>query len=931
MEDDSPGCSRSSFIWADRGIQIGQRMSKISQIGLLWDSISDNMGDHAIGLVLQRALNAHGLPTRIVDPFTPLHHDLAMLVVGGGELIRTPGDPFYDAFRVPGKHILNTVGVLDGTGTEYLADYRMVTSRSRSDHARLSRGEVYPDLALLFGDYLSSESTSLAVDIPNDALGIHVMPSQPEGLLVFADWLRKVDVGPIVWLPVTHYANDEALMRMLAGHVPGSVLLPKLSPDDIFRVIGCLRLLVTSSFHGMLFAYAQDVPFISIQQSAKLGYFLNERRLQAHMAQTAGDLPELLPRWLHTPPPVDTPRALDQARCRELVERISIHADEALRKMESITSIHLPQTNRRFYDEQMHWRRKEGAYVADCISLRIALKSRDEEIKKLHSSVENFHWRIAGMAAENGGIGGSRQAKRLRNAPTRPAMMLFVKELIREAVGSIFASRRSASKMIASSQLVFGIETDLTEPVYIGEGVSFPLQGWCYSQESLIRRLEILINGIPHRVEDHSGVRLDIFENQVGEADQSGNSLVSGFRTMLPFAAIKTPEHVRLSLRAELEDHSVAEQSIGSLQLLPGAGMQPVSVQWPSAAKRVAICMTTYNPLPDLFRKQIESIQNQTHTNWICIISDDASSVAVRREIRDAIKGDDRFVFMENEKRLGFYLNYERCLRFAPADADFIALSDHDDNWFPDKLEALIAEFRDNTQLVYSDMHVVSRAGETLSKTFWITRKNNYRDLATLLFANTITGAASLFRSSLLPILLPFPKRMNDAFHDHWLALTAMVKGEIRFIKRPLYGYCQHNANVHGHRNEEKYPGPLRDLKGLVFAGRSLTRLQRAGQRILGDAVQCYPHILHKIILAKTLLLRQPHTTSGKKRILNRIARIECSLMPLIIEQVRAVVSRRPSLGLEWLHLKIAAGVRLSDIYYRSQKDRLYLKRIRKA
>ena len=185
-----------------------------------------------------------------------------------------------------------------------------------------------------------------------------------------------------------------------------------------------------------------------------------------------------------------------------------------------------------------------------------------------------------------------------------------------------------------------------------------------------------------------------------------------------------------------------------------------------------------------------------------------------------------------------------------------------------------------------------------------------------------------MFRSSLLPIVLPFPKRMNDAFHDHWVALTAMVKGEIRFIQRPLYSYCQHDANVHGHRNEDEYPGPLRDLKGLVFAGRSLTRLRRAGSRIMGEAVQCYPHVLHKIIIAKTLLLRQPHTASDKRRLLNRIARFECSLAPLMIEQVHAVVSRRPSLGLEWLHLKIAAGVRFSAIYFRSQKDRLFRYRV---
>jgi hypothetical protein len=48
-------------------------------------------------------------------------------------------------------------------------------------------------------------------------------------------------------------------MRVLAEQVPGSILLPKLPAEAIFNVIGALRLLVTASFHGTLFAYAQQL------------------------------------------------------------------------------------------------------------------------------------------------------------------------------------------------------------------------------------------------------------------------------------------------------------------------------------------------------------------------------------------------------------------------------------------------------------------------------------------------------------------------------------------------------------------------------------------------------------------------------------------------------------------------------------------------
>jgi glycosyltransferase involved in cell wall biosynthesis len=884
-------------------------MGKASRIGLLWDSVSDNMGDQAIGLVLRRALSAYGLPTEIVDPFTANPHDLAMLVIGGGELIRTPGDPFYDAFRVPGNHVLNPVGVLDGSATSYLADYRIVTTRSQSSKSKLARGEVYPCLSLVYGDYVPS--IPMAVDIPKSALGIHAMPRNSEESLALIHYLRKADIGPIVWLPVTHYANDEALMREMAKHVPGSVLLPKLPPDDIYKVIGSLRMLVTASLHAAIFAYAQDVPFISIERYPKVGYFLRERQLDEHLVQTMSDLQTLLPRWIHRPANTNHLRSLDQTRCRELLERIRAHADDALCHTDTPSVINLPPTNRSLYEEQMKIVKAEGERIADDVAQRIYLQSRNEAIQDIQPSVGD-----SGLPKPD--VEHDISAAPLVRTPVR-------------RITEIFRKQQLASSLEASAQLVFSVETDLTEPVIVGKGIVLPLQGWCYSQRGLIRKLEVLINGKPRRVAAHSRARMDVFNNQCPAFDQSGNSLLSGFHTILPFTAIQSPERVQLGLRAFLDDGSAVEQAIGSLELHPVPDAQPVPVKWHAGTGRVAICMTASNPSPDIFIKQIESIQKQTYPNWVCIISDDASSPVSRSTIRDAIKGDDRFTLIENETRLGFYRNFERALRFTPADADFIALSDHDDLWFPDKIEALLAEFQEDTQLVYSDMKLIDPADQVVAETFWTSRKNNYRNLATLFFANTITGAASMFRAALLPILLPFPERVIDAYHDHWLGLTALVKGKIRFINRPLYGYRQHGSNVIGHRIEQRYPGLLHSLKAIARSGCDRMKLQALGREILGEAVQAYPHIIHKIVLAKTLLLRQPDARPSKKRILRRIARFERSLLPPITEYFRAAISRRPSLGREWFHVRTAFGVRVWDFYFRNQRYRLLHTQLQRA
>ena len=63
------------------------------------------------------------------------------------------------------------------------------------------------------------------------------------------------------------------------------------------------------------------------------------------------------------------------------------------------------------------------------------------------------------------------------------------------------------------------------------------------------------------------------------------------------------------------------------------------------------------------------------------------------------------------ERRLSFYRNFERALGMVPAEAELVALSDHDDRWYPDKLEAL-REAIGSAELAYSDLRRVDASGE---------------------------------------------------------------------------------------------------------------------------------------------------------------------------------------------------------------------------
>ena len=63
----------------------------------------------------------------------------------------------------------------------------------------------------------------------------------------------------------------------------------------------------------------------------------------------------------------------------------------------------------------------------------------------------------------------------------------------------------------------------------------------------------------------------------------------------------------------------------------------------------------------------------------------------------------------------------------------------------------------------------MTRTASVVADTYWQERRNNHDDIASVLMANSVTGAASLFRRELLDHALPFPPGQFHHFHDHWL------------------------------------------------------------------------------------------------------------------------------------------------------------------
>ncbi len=367
-----------------------------------------------------------------------------------------------------------------------------------------------------------------------------------------------------------------------------------------------------------------------------------------------------------------------------------------------------------------------------------------------------------------------------------------------------------------------------------------------------------------HRIASLSLVQPDGAEYLL-EVFPGANDSELRFVLRLAWIADDAGKHVQVSLSICDAVKTAAVIMLGETELV--AENHPLlklgAVQAIGDEPLVAICMATYAPKPDSFFRQLESIICQSHENWVLLIVDDASPEVDWTTLETLRSSDPRRIHLfKHRDNLGFYNNFERALSYVPENADFIAFADQDDIWYPDKLQKLISKLQqEHAVLAYSDMRVVHESGEVLSDTYWQGRKNEYRDFDTLLMANTVTGAASVFERELLDTLLPFPKRIGDAFHDHWLACTALTVGKIAYVNTPLYDYIQYGDSVIGHCDFTRWTFMQR-IKSMGSIAFKLLKPKQAkawlGQKIGGGLAIYQGECLRLQTMANTLKMRLP-------------------------------------------------------------------------
>lgn len=129
---------------------------------------------------------------------------------------------------------------------------------------------------------------------------------------------------------------------------------------------------------------------------------------------------------------------------------------------------------------------------------------------------------------------------------------------------------------------------------------------------------------------------------------------------------------------------------------------------------QISIIVPTYNTPVDFLKEMIESVINQSYSNWqLCIADGSDTDNIARAIIKDYTKKDSRIVACYLEENYGISGNTNKALELASG--DYVGLFDHDDLLTPDALyEIVLALQNEKYDIIYTDEDKLNNKTKTL-------------------------------------------------------------------------------------------------------------------------------------------------------------------------------------------------------------------------
>lgn len=219
--------------------------------------------------------------------------------------------------------------------------------------------------------------------------------------------------------------------------------------------------------------------------------------------------------------------------------------------------------------------------------------------------------------------------------------------------------------------------------------------------------------------------------------------------------------------------------------------------------RSIAILIATYQGEPYL-KQQLDSLLQQTNTDWTAYLHDDGSKDETRRIIKQYCKEyPDRFIEVEGPSCGSAKANFMYLTK--SVESKLYMYCDQDDVWLERKIELTVKRMRaiyskERPCLVYTDLKVV---GEDLSVIADSMAK--YQNLSCsriglsyALIQNVVTGCTMMINRALRNAMIRECNMDAIIMHDWWAALIANAFGRVSYLDKPTILYRQHHDNSVG-------------------------------------------------------------------------------------------------------------------------------------
>ncbi len=205
---------------------------------------------------------------------------------------------------------------------------------------------------------------------------------------------------------------------------------------------------------------------------------------------------------------------------------------------------------------------------------------------------------------------------------------------------------------------------------------------------------------------------------------------------------------------------------------------------------KVSVILCTYNGEAYL-DEQLNSIVEQTFPLYELLVFDDASTDSTTAIIRSYMSKHPFIRLIENEGNIGFRQNFQQAL--AAATGDVIAIADQDDIWMKNKIERMLQVWDATCPVIYCNS--VSFKNKVPQQVCPNRKRRRFhgKDGRRIFFANSVSGHAMMFRSTLRKKVFPIPE---NVMYDWWIAVTAAYNGGLQYLPEILVLHRVHDRNI---------------------------------------------------------------------------------------------------------------------------------------